>query len=38
MVEIIKNLWNVRVSLSKFCGLEGGDFIINMCTVVSKSS
>ena len=23
MVEIIQTLWNVRVSLSKFCGLVG---------------
>ena len=29
MVEIIQTLWNVCVSLSKFCGLVGRDSIIN---------
>ena len=38
MVEIILTLWNVRVSLWKFSGLVGRDFIINTCTIVAKRS
>ena len=38
MVERILTLWNVRVSLSKFCGLVGRDFIIYTCKIVSKRS
>ena len=38
MVEIIQTLWNVRVSLSKFWGLVGRDFITNTCTIVAKRS